>query len=46
MRFLNILNIMKLKHILENNTIKNVINIIKEMLKSFTIIKKIIFNKL
>ena len=37
---------MKLKHIFKNNIIKNVINIIKKMLESFAVIKKIIFNKL
>ena len=37
---------MKLKHIFKNNIIKNVINIIKEMLESFAITEKIIFNKL
>ena len=37
---------MKLKHIFESNTIKDVINIIEEMLESFTITEKIIFDKL
>ena len=37
---------MKLEHIFKNNTIEDVINIIKEMLESFTVIEKIIFNKL
>ena len=37
---------MKLKHILKNNIIKNVTNIIKKMLKNFVIIEKVIFNKL
>ena len=37
---------MKLKQIFKSNIIENVIDIIKEMLKSFTITEKVIFNKL
>ena len=37
---------MKLEHIFKSNTIKNVIDIIEKMLKSFAITEKIIFNKL
>ena len=37
---------MKLEHILKSNTIKDVINIIKEMLKSSAAIEKVILNKL
>ena len=37
---------MKLEHILKSNIIKDVINIIKEMLESFTVTEKVIFDKL
>ena len=37
---------MKLEHILKNNIIKDVINIIKEMLESSAATKKIISDKL
>ena len=37
---------MKLKHILESNTIKDVTDIIKEMLESFAAIEKVISDKL